>query len=277
MIPWRTLGSGLLLLSCGCASLDLDLDPWESSTGSVSAYTRSRVADLLDAVPASVGWGWGIGGSFKATPLFHVGLGLTPVTDERVGFEDRVFRGHWREYRAQFPWTLLQGPLGILPARPWAANADRRFGDGVPLVYRWQILRDAPSGEGEYPGDREPSERQWGRHPPNGRESGGAFLIPEYRRALAWHDLRLEQGDDDPLITLGSPARATLWEASRDGPDRPQAWDLFEADVSLVLVGLRVGFRPVEALDFLLGIVGIDVLGDDIPPTTSNEPLDTDG
>ena len=282
----RAAAAGLLVLVAGCSApvlgpnLDIDpskwdLDPWQASTGPVGAYTRSRVADLIDCVPVSIGWGWGIAASARATPLFHVGLGLTPVTDDRWGFDDRIYRGHWREYETCFPWTPFLEHLGPIPPRPYGTNDDRTFGDGVPLVYRWQVARDGPyaTGENTYTGVWEPRRRQWGRHPPNGRESGGAFIIPEYRRALAWHDLRLEQGDDEPLFTLGSPVRATLWEVVRDGPDQPQAWDLFQVDAFAVFIGARVGFRPGEFADFVLGIVGIDFAGDDIPVITNNIPI----
>src|SRR5262249_55628193 len=97
----RAAAAGFVLLVCGCTApvtgpnIDINpikwnLDPWQASSGPVSAYTRSRVADLIDVVPVSVGWGWGFAASVRATPLFHVGLGLTPVTDDRWGFDDRI-------------------------------------------------------------------------------------------------------------------------------------------------------------------------------------------
>jgi hypothetical protein len=240
---------GLLVGLCSCAT--------------ASRYGRSRTMDLLDAVPISVGWGFGLSASAKATPLLHLGLGVTPVIEQRFGYEDRSFHGHWHEYQTAFPWTFWLTDFSLAPPRPPGANEGRLFGDGVPIMYRWQIDRDAPSGEGHHRSKWEPQPRQWGRHPPIGRESGGALLIPEYRRALDWRDLRTERDDDEQLYTAGAHL-ATLWEVSRDGRDLPQAWDLFEADVFVVFVGLRIGVRPVEFVDLVVGLVGLDPLGDDL-------------
>jgi hypothetical protein len=252
------LAAGLLLLACaGCSS----------------PYVRSRLADAADVVPASVGWGWGISVSVQATPLFHVGLGLSPVVSGRYGWADRAFHGRWAEYQTTFPWTFWLEDLNGIPPRPFGANDERPLGDSLPIMYRWQLTKDAPSGEDEDTGHWEPVLRRWARHPPIARESGGAFLIPEYRRAINWRDLRLEQGDEEPLHTLGTPVRATLWEATRDGPDVPLAWDLFEIDIFAAIIGLRIGVRPLEFGDFLAGIAGLDPAGDDIQATTDNLPV----
>lgn len=240
------------LLAClglaGCADL--------------SPYARSRWADLADVVPASLGLGWGVSASLQATPFAHVGLGLTPVVNWRWGWQDRSFNGGWHEFSAAFPWSPFVTDISPVPPRP----RDLRqpwWSEPLPLVYRWQVRRDAPSGEGELPGGWEPQLRQWGRHPPISRETSGALGLPESARELGWHDLRLVQGDPDPFQELGSPARATLWEVSRDGRELPRPWDLLQADVMVVFLGLRVGLRPLEAVDFLAGLVDFDPSGDD--------------
>lgn len=238
----------LLLLAAGCADMPL--------------YARSRLADLGDALPMSGAFGWGVSVSVKATPLFHLGFGLTPVVCARAGYSDRTFRGKWHEFYAVMPWSFWLTDISPVPPRPRGVR-DGLLEQSPPLVYRWQIRRDAPSGEGEYPGGWEPQLRQWGRHPPLSRESQGAFFIPESRHELNWHDLRMAQGDPDPFPNLGTPDHATLWEVSRDGPPVTQAWDLFEVDVFAVFFGLRLGVRPVEFGDLLLGLVGIDFMGDD--------------
>jgi len=253
----RALAACVLLLASGCAGL--------------GGYGRSRAADLLDVVPVSVATGFGVSFSMKATPLFHVGLG-TPVVSNRYGYEDRVFHGIWREYQLTFPFTPFSGRLDALPKRPYGANDGRWFGDGVPIMYRWQVIKDSPSGEGNLQGNYEPRLRQWGRHPPVGREMGGALLVPEYRRELDWQDLRLAQGDDDPLAMVGSPTRATLWEARRSGHDLPQAWDLFEADIFFGIVGVRIGLRPLEFVDLVAGLLTIDFMGDDYPGVVTATP-----
>lgn len=240
----------------------------------VSAYGRSRTLDLLDTVPVSVGWGWGISASVEATPCFRLGLGLSPVVSWRAGYEDRRLWGQWHEFEAAFPWTIWLTDVSKVPERPEGANEGRLFGDGLPLMYRWQLDRDAPLGEGEHRGRWEPQLRQWGRNPPYGRETGGGLVIPAFRRQLAWTDLHLQQGDDEGLRAIAAPDRATLWIVSRDGPDELRAWDRLEADLFLGIAGLRIGLRPVEGLDFLLGIFGLDFAADDVGTTRSNLPAD---
>jgi hypothetical protein len=242
-----------------------------------SAYARSRTLDLLDTVPVSVGWGWGISASVEATPCFRFGLGLSPVVSWRAGYEDRRLWGQWHEYEAAFPWTIWLTDVSKVPERPEGANEGRLFGDGLPLMYRWQLDRDAPLGEGEHRGRWEPQLRQWGRHAPYGRETGGGFVIPAYRRKLTWEDLHLQQGDNEGLHAIAAPDRATLWLVTRNGPDEPRAWDLFEADLFLGILGLRVGLRPVEGVDFLLGFIGLDFVGDDVSTPRSNLPAEVRG
>jgi hypothetical protein len=247
------------LLACVAAAGCADL----------SAYGRSRWADLGDALPMSVAWGWGIEACVQVTPLVNLGLGATPVVQERIGWQDRTFRGHWREFTAAFPWSLFLTDISPIPPRP-AEVRQPWWREPLPLVYRWQLRRDAPSGEGEYPGGWEPKLRQWGRHPPLSRETSGALGLPESVREMSWHDLRLEQGDPQPFITLGSPARATLWEVERDGRDLPRRWDLIEVNAFAAIVGVRVGLRPVELVDFLVGLVTFDPMGDDaVEPTAT--------
>lgn len=238
----------------------------------VSAYGRSRALDALDTLPISIAYGWGISASVEATPCFCLGLGASPVVSRRFGYEDRRLWGAWHEFEAAFPWAIWLADISRVPVRPPGANQGRLFGDGPPLMYRWQLDRDAPLGEGHHRGRWEPQDRQWGRNPPYGRETGGSFILPAYRRLLNWHDLHLEQGDNEPLHAIAAPDRATLWTVSRDGPDEPQSWDLFQVDAFAGILGLRVGFRPLEGVDFLLGFIGIDIADDDLATTRSNLP-----
>ena len=236
--------------------------PLLAACAAPGSWASNRIDDLADSVPFSVSYGWGFSASLRATPLLHVGLGLTPVVSKRWGYQDRAIHGYWKEYQATFPWSFFAEETSDLPPRPPAARTGF-FDRGLVLVYRWQVRRDADYGEGEMPTSWEPQLRQWGRHPPTSMESGGALLIPEWRRELTWHDLRYHQGDPDPLTNLGAPEVASLWEASRDGPPVSRAWDLFEADLFVAFLGVRLGLRPVEFADFLLGIVGLDPLADD--------------
>ncbi len=247
----------LLLLATGCSA--------------VGTYGRGRVADLQDAFPMSVAWGWGLHMSAQFSPLFQVGLTGIPVRATRWGYDDRMFRGSWREYQVGLPHVLWVESTGVLPEPPSGRSLGER---GMPLLYRWQSFRDAPQGEGLDSSDAEPERRSWGRHPPVTRESRGALGWPGMRAAVDYTDLRREQGGPDSLDVIGSPNRTTLWAARRDGRAMPRAWDLFEMDFMFGPAGARLGLRPAEFLDFFLGIFLVDVLGDDLPEPTSADPAD---
>jgi hypothetical protein len=258
MTCFRLAALSLLLLSGACASPD-------------NTYIRSRIADFKDVFPWSLSCGWGIGASVQATPLFQLGLGLTPIHANRWGYDDRIVHGVWRESVVLFPYTLWDDDLDADPLHP----DDTGFpGTAIPIVYRWQLFRDAPSGEGKRAQGYEPNFMGWGRHPPIVRESLGAFIFPADRRWLDFNDLRRDQGDPDVLDVLGTPTRATLWESRRAGRPARRAWDLFEIDVFAGVVGVRLGVRPVEAVDFILGLFLIDPLGDDLPEPHATEPRD---
>jgi len=238
---------------------------------SPSTYLRSRGADLLDAVPVSISHGWGIAISARATPFFNLGLGITPVRSTRYGFADRTFHGVWYEYEAGMPWSFWVESLEPVPPLPPGVSLWT-----VPLLYRWQQFRDAPSGEGVRAEYYEPNSQSWGRHPPITRESIGAFILPASYRYLEFRDMRREQDPEEVLGTLASPMRATFWESFREGRPAPRPWDLVELDAFAGIVGVRVGLRPVEFLDFVLGFIPfVDVMGDDLPdPVTFVPPGD---
>lgn len=252
----RVACAALLLLATGCSG--------------VGWYGRARAADLQDAVPMSVAWGWGFHASAQMTPLLQMGLTAWPASARRWGYDDRVFHGTWREFNVGAPWLWIIEQGDRLPSPPPGDGwLDR---GGIPLHYRWQSFRDAPAGEGSPTTDREPELRSWGRHPPVTRESRGAVLWPALRDAVDYADLRREQSGPDALDVIGSPSRTTLWEARREGRAVPRAWDLFELDVMFWPVGGRLGLRPVEFVDFVLGVFLIDVLGDDPPLPTEADP-----
>ncbi len=247
----------LLVLSSACAG--------------AKTYVRSRVADLQDVVPWSISCGWGLGVSLQATPLLQVGLGLTPIHANRWGYDDRTVRGVWREAEILFPYTLWHDALDADLTAPDYEQTGFPWWN-APLVYRWQLFRDAPTGEGRRNQDYEPNMQGWGRHPPIVRESLGAFIAPATRRWLDFNEVRREQADPDVLNNLGPPRRASLWESRRAGRPANRAWDLFEADIFAGVIGVRLGVRPVEFVDFLLGIFLVDLLGDDLPVPVSVEP-----
>lgn len=256
----RLAALGVLLLALGCST--------------PSSWPRSRAADLLDAVPVSVAAGWGVGISGQATPLLAAGLSATPVVSNRAGFDDRVIWGTWEEYQAGFPWTWDVRWRTDVVEPP----ADEPFwSDSLRLSYRWQRMADAPGGEG-YDIERmwEPNTVWYRRHPPVIRESFGALGVPMRRGWILFQDERRATHDTEPLDRLGSPERGALWTMRSERLPAQRAWDLFELDAFAGIFGLRVGFRPVEAVDFLLGIVFLDPMQDDLPEASSGSPPDSE-
>ncbi|GJM22171.1 MAG: hypothetical protein DHS20C15_20860 [Planctomycetota bacterium] len=243
------------LVSIGCSS--------------PSSYVRSRLADLADVVPMSFGVGWGLGAEAQATPLLQAGLGLTPVVANRFGYEDRIMYGSWEEYQAGFPWTWGVRSRVEVQAPPFD---DPWYADSLRLHYRWQRLRDAPGGEGQQEADWEPNTQWWSRHPPVVRESFGALAWPQRRSWIEFRDERRAGRDPDPLELPGPSERASVWTMGAERRPAPRAWDLFEADLFVLFIGVRVGLRPVEFADFLAGIVFFDPLGDDLPAPTHIGP-----
>ena len=254
-----------------------------------STYLRSRAGDFLDAVPVSLSWGSGIGASMRGTSLFHVGVSAWPARSLRFGYDDRRVCGIWREYQIAFPWTVFpedlvdvpvtgvyelpDGPLAGLPAMP-PEIADDLFASGIPIVYRWQSARDAEQGEDRHlRGGIMPDVLHIGRHPSYVRESTGAFLVPEVRHRVHFREVR-RLADKEPVLRAGGSEIATAWAAVRGVEQMPSDWDRFEFDVSLLLVGARVGIRPVEFVDFVVGLADFDLLGDDLPEAESFVPGD---
>lgn len=255
----RLAALGALLLTLGC--------------GATSSWPRSRVADLLDVVPVSIAAGWGFGASIQATPLFQVGFGATPVVSNRLGFDDRIFHGFWEEYQVGFPWTWgVRSRTDIEPP----PHDDPFWADSLRLNFRWQRMADAPGGEGyDEEGQWEPNLLWSRRHPPLIRESFGALGVPQRRSWILFEDARRETGDPDPLERLGASERAAVWTMRAERGPAPRAWDLFEMDAFLGVVGVRVGVRPVEFVDFVAGLLFLDPLQDDLPEASHAAPQDS--
>ncbi len=247
----------------GCAAFALLLGACTGTWG------RSRTADLADSFPFSLGMGPGVSVSVR-TPMVSIGVTPVQVRSDRIGYDDRLIHGSWREYQTGLPWSPWLDDLDDVPRAPESDSPWWRR--GVPLMYRWRAKRDSykdvlPSTP------HEPEVETWGSQPPVGRETLGALLTMSENRAIEFRDLRrLEAGADDaPLDVVGAPTRGTLWVASRGGRRVPSSWDLFELDVFL-FIGVRAGVRPFEFLDFLTGFVGLDLAGDDLPHPQTFEP-----
>lgn len=232
-----------------------------ASTGCGTTYGRRVHADLLDSFPVSFAWGFGLGASLTLTPMAQAGISVWPTRAKRYGYQDRIYYGYWREAQMGLPWTPWVGHWWGIPDdrgdRPWWARS-------LTLHYRWSETRFGSDAEGRFSWQFPPSKQSWGRYPPLARASYGALGIPADRRRVVYEPIRAE-GEGRPLAAFLPPEGPTVWQATHLGERLPRAWDLFEADIFLLFIGLRVGVRPVEFADFATGLVGFDLLGDDVP------------
>ena len=85
-----------------------------------------------------------------------------------------------------------------------------------------------------------------------------SFIEPD---AAALHVLKIGEGTVLPQHRCPVLGPATLSTGSLEKPPM-QYWDL-EVGVMLVAVGVDIGFNPAELVDFILGLVGIDIARDD--------------
>ncbi|HEY3227288.1 MAG TPA: hypothetical protein VGK61_09885 [Planctomycetota bacterium] len=85
-----------------------------------------------------------------------------------------------------------------------------------------------------------------------------AIIEPE---TAALHVLKIGEGQGLPQHRCPVLGPAGFSSGSFEKPPM-QYWDL-EVGVMVLAVGFEVGFNPAELLDFILGIAGIDIAGDD--------------
>ncbi len=190
-----------------------------------------RVADLKDSGRLSIGVSLGLSADAKIGDLTHPALGLLS-SSAMVGFESRNIDGTWYEGRVSDPfaiyWYRREGGS-------WAYALNSSGWRGVWESLDWLDAVD----EFDEPFDQEP--------------------LPETGTVVG--NERLDQS-----LTV------TRWLPIQGGRDNPQSlWSFntatdLQLGATLLLIGGRVGFNPLEFVDFLLGFVGYDIAGDDPGP-----------
>ncbi len=204
-------------------------------------WLRRRGLDLLDCVKLSAGVGYGLTADARLTDWFAPGLGFAAHIWS-AGWEDREVHGVWEE------WTIVNTPRAV-----WEANV----------------------------GDFEESRTEPG-YDPSQRVArlalASVFLANErWIRVPATREVRIELyslfnfANVPPYLRLADP-RASLLRAGEtasihEKPFFDQGW--IEAGVVAGFVGLRAGVNPFQAVDFVLGLFGLDPAGDDrdvLPP-----------
>ena len=197
-----------------------------------SGCAPGRLADLQDSGRISVGLSLGLSVDAKLGDITHPALGIL-ASSAMVGFETRHIDGVWYEARVSDPFATY-----------WYRRDGQSWG--------WSL---------------------------NSSGWRGMWEATDFLDALDEID---ESFDQEPLPETGSVYQGEKldgqlvasrwlplpWGAPEDVPVLFRfrtATDL-QLGATLVLVGARVGFNPLEFLDFLLGFGGFDIAGDDPPP-----------
>jgi hypothetical protein len=190
-----------------------------------------RVADLKDSGRVGIGLALGLSADAKVGDLTHPSLGFLS-SSAMVGFESRKIDGTWHEARVSEPFATYWYRQ---KDASWAYTLTSSGWRGVWESLDWLDAVD----ELDEPFDQEP--------------------LPETGTVV--DDERL----DERLIVTG-------WLPIKGGRDNPQQLWTFntttdlQVGATLLLIGGRLGFNPLEFVDFLLGFVGYDIAGDDPGP-----------
>jgi hypothetical protein len=198
-----------------------------------SACAPGRLADLQDSGRISVGLSLGLSADAKLGDVTHPAIGLLS-SSAMVGFETRHIDGVWYEARVSDPFATY-----------WY----RRAGQG----WAWSLNSSGWRGMWEALGYADALDEI--------DETFDAEPLPETGTVY--------QGE-----TLDGEIVASRWLPIPWGaPDDASALFRFNTatdlqfGATLGIVGGRVGFNPLEFVDFVLGFAGFDIAGDDPPPT----------
>lgn len=202
-----------------------------------TACAPGRVADLRDSGRLSLGLSLGLSADAKLGALTHPSLGLA-ASSAMIGFEDRRIEGWWYEARVSEPFATFWYRRA---SAPWGKSLNATGWRGT-----WESLGfiDAVD-EIDETFDQEPLE-----------ETGTTFE-GEVLEGL------LTDGRWLP-ISAGGEWFTPLWTFKN-------STDL-QLGATLLIVGGRVGFNPLEFGDFLAGFAGFDPAGDDPTPETATAP-----
>lgn len=187
-----------------------------------------RVADLKDSGRIGIGLGFGLSMDARLGDLTHPALGLLSVS-AMLGFESRDIDGPWYEARVSDPYSTY-----------WYRREEKPWGHAF-LYSGWRGTWESLDWldalfEIDDPIDKEPL-------PETGTIVGGELLDGKVT-ASRWVPIQGSSEDAAPLFSFNT------------------ATDL-QLGAHLLLINARLGFNPLEFLDFLLGFAGLDIAGDD--------------
>ena len=214
----------------------LTLLPLASGCASMGGYLGARAMDLADCVKVNVGIGIGATLDVHVTDYVSPGLGIVSYT-MNFGYEDRVVNGVWLENLVintpRFAYETVARTLE-------EAGPDENL-DGAVLISQL-ALRSMLL----------PNER-WIR------DSSGELTVRYYNLLN--------------IAGLGEQNRATaLTGLLRRAGERPRSVDndvwqasFLEVGATAGVVEARLGFNPLQLVDFFAGLFGLDPADDDPP------------
>jgi hypothetical protein len=205
-----------------------------SSCAGALRYLGRRGMDAADCVKLNVGTGFGLTADVRVTDWFSPGLGVRSYA-LCVGYEDREIHGLWEEY------LVINTPRAV-----------------------WELSYGGPDASEEPELDDESrvlqlflssmllANERWIRPP-----SGSPVLV-EYASLL-------NIGQVGEQMRASGPANWMLEEGERPFTRHKSAWrkGFVEFGLMLLVVEARAGINPLEFLDFVAGVVGLDPAGDD--------------
>jgi hypothetical protein len=198
----------------------------------LAACAPGRIADLQDSGRLSAGISLGLSVDAKLGDLTHPAIGVLS-SSAMFGFETRHIDGSWYEARVSDPFATY-----------WYRRDGRGWGWSLNSS-GWRGMWEATSyldalDEIDESFDQEPL-------PETGTVVAGEMLDGELVASM-WLPLPIGFPEDDPPVLFRFRTATDL-----------------QLGATLLVVGARVGFNPLEFLDFLLGFVGLDIAGDDEP------------
>jgi hypothetical protein len=205
--------------------------------GGPGCLAPGRAADLRDSGRIGIGIGLGLSADAKIGDLTHPALGIASAS-AMVGFEARDIDGPFYEANVSDPfatyWWRREGG-------PWGFSLNSSGWRGVWESVDWVDAID----EIDEPVDMEP--------------------LPE--TGTVWEE-----------ETLDGSIVVRRWLPIPGGAEQyPGLWSFNTASdlqlgATLLIVNVRLGFNPLEFVDFLLGFGGLDIAGDDPEPGAPAKP-----
>lgn len=238
------------MLTAGCRT---------TGEGIVPEYIGSRVADFNDIFVYSAGVGLGLNSHIRLTKYCQAGVGFGSWS-RNAGYLNRSVG--WAIYHeSDVSAAFLNAVVTLFTAR--SGNSTKMW-YWWPTNYARQLYFEGQSGQywhdAYYASDRDMNREKY---------VSRLFdrLFSRFKTKDCYHEASLfffypiEEfaHENESILRTDTRQPAVMDAAGMRWPDRFS----FEFKIMPVFYNLRIGFNPVEAVDFALGFLTIDLCGDD--------------